>query len=72
MAYLKKTESGKWLVQINMSGFPRINKTFSMKRDASKWARAVEYAFERVKAQDYYDQVVKHFADVKYNEKRSN
>ena len=42
MATITKTDSGKWKAIIRRSGWPKVSKTFRIKRDAEDWARTTE------------------------------
>lgn len=42
MATISKTDSGKWKAIIRRSGWPKVSKTFRIKRDAEDWARTTE------------------------------
>jgi len=42
MATFTKTDSGKWKAIIRRSGWPKVSKTFRIKRDAEDWARSTE------------------------------
>jgi len=42
MATFTKTKSGKWKAEIRRKGWPKVYKTFRIKRDAEDWARVTE------------------------------
>ena len=42
MATITKTDSGKWRAIIRRQGWPKVSKTFRVKRDAENWARTTE------------------------------
>ena len=37
-----RQRSGRWQARVQRGGFPDITKTFALRQDAEKWARAVE------------------------------
>ena len=42
MATITKTKSGRWNAIIRRQGWPKVSKTFRIKRDAENWARTTE------------------------------
>lgn len=40
--YIRKLKSGKWYVEINKKGFPRLQKSFLDKPTARNWAKEIE------------------------------
>lgn len=42
MATFTKSKSGKWKAEVRRTGWPRVYKTFRIKRDAEDWARVTE------------------------------
>ncbi len=42
MATITKTDSGRWRAIIRRQGWPKVSKTFRVKRDAENWARTTE------------------------------
>ena len=42
MASFSKNKSGSWKAEIRRKGWPKVYKTFRIKRDAEDWARVTE------------------------------
>ena len=45
--YIRKLKSGKWYVEINKKGFPRLQKSFLDKPTARNWAREIELQMDK-------------------------
>ena len=46
--YIRKLKSGKWYVEINKKGFPRLQKSFLDKPTARNWAREIELLLKKI------------------------
>jgi len=53
MAYIRKTKTGRWQVQIHKRGFPQINKNFIDLKVARRFAKDVELKMEKNEFEDY-------------------
>lgn len=51
--YIRKLKSGKWYVEINKKGFPRLQKSFLDKPTARNWAREIELQMDKNIFEDY-------------------
>ena len=51
--YIRKLKSGKWYVEINKKGFPRLQKSFLDKPTARNWARKIELQMDKNIFEDY-------------------
>ena len=47
MATIRKRGDLQWEAQVRRKGFPHVNKTFTYKDDAERWAKETEVAIER-------------------------
>jgi integrase len=47
MATIRKRGDLQWEAQVRKKGFPHVNKTFTYRDDAERWARETEVAIER-------------------------
>ena len=51
--YIRKLKSGKWYVEINKKGFPRLQKSFLDEPTARNWAREIELQMDKNIFEDY-------------------
>ena len=51
--YIRKLKSGKWYVEINKKGYPRLQKSFLDKPTARNWAREIELRMDKNIFEDY-------------------
>jgi len=51
--YIRKLKSGKWYVEINKKGFPRLQKSFLDKPTARNWGREIELQMDKNIFEDY-------------------
>ena len=50
--YYRRKKSGKWLIEIQRKGYPRLSKSFESLKLGKKWGRKIEQEIETGQYED--------------------